>query len=145
VIPSRLVLPVLAAAVLGSAAPSQGATPRTTTVTYDGPSRAMAPATYARVFLTDSPGTLTGFVLIAGDHESRLRIRAVDDTGLPVAVTLSWDDREHVFCDASDVRSPAFEGGTELYVEVLAGVCEDGSSAPTASAPTRGSITFDLQ
>lgn len=139
-LPSRMLLPAAAAAVLAVAAPAPAAAPRSTTVTYDGPSDAQAGGAYARVFLTDSPGTLTGFVVTTGRSDSRLRIRAVDATGRPVAVTVSWGEQERTFCDATDVRTPAFEGGTELYVEVLAGACQDA-----VSAPTRGSITFDLQ
>ena len=143
-LPSRLALPVIAAALVGAALPSHADEAGASTFTYQGASRVMAPDTYGRFFLTDSPGTLTGFRVTTGKSESRLRVRVADVTGLPVAVTVSWGDEEQVFCDAADVRSRAVPADTALYVEVLAGACDDGSSARSVSAPTQGTITLEL-
>jgi hypothetical protein len=109
----------------------------------------VAPDSYAVVFLTDTPGTLTGFGVVSGKDDRRLRIRVQDGSGQPVAIQVSWDLPDgnydsRYYCDASDVSTPDFPGGTELYVAVVAGVCQDGGALPTVSAPTKGTVTFDL-
>lgn len=139
---------VVTAVAVAGPAHAQAPT-RSTTASYNGPDAAVAADSYATVFLTDTPGTLTGFAVTSGKDDRRLRVRVRDNSGQPVAINLAWDrpdgsSASRYYCNAHDVTTPDFPGGTELYIAVVGGVCQEGSASPSISTPTQGTVSFDL-